>query len=395
VHPVQQLFEPGHFPIAIGFDRNPITQHSSDGSASPISEESAYLTIACRGGKIGSWDLVSGQPLSATIEHDQELIRVLAVPQSTDILTLDAEQSVHLWNRDGSLRCGPLRTVQPVTVVLADVKTDRILIGTNDGVVSFWKLSDGSRLEERLVLPTQIAAASFSPDGWLAVGDASGIVRLADLNGKVINLPHKGWITGVDFSPDGKWLASGCRDHQVRFWSLARLSEGGPVDRPDGEYSHQGDVRFVAFDQTSRLLMSGANDYTVRLWDLNAMEEVGPPLRHQGIPLDAKFIDQEHIVTSATDNVIRTWDFVRGRQTSPEIPVISSLLSFALSEDGETSSTELARNYIPGSVSREIRCTLGRCRTQIPHLALAKSNRPSIPSRVTPLGLLREIDRTC
>jgi WD40 repeat protein len=65
----------------------------------------------------------------------------------------------------------------------------------------------------------------------------------------------------VAFSPAGKLLACGGRDHGIRLWD----ARGGKLEAVlEG---HSGDVNSLAFSPDGRWLLSGGSDRTVRLWD--------------------------------------------------------------------------------------------------------------------------------
>jgi len=68
-------------------------------------------------------------------------------------------------------------------------------------------------------------------------------------------------IWSVDFSSDGKHLASGSFDHSVRLWDP---NTGAPV-RVLGE--HDQAVVGIAFSTDGKTLATSGDDNTIRLWD--------------------------------------------------------------------------------------------------------------------------------
>ncbi len=71
---------------------------------------------------------------------------------------------------------------------------------------------------------------------------------------------HDAEVTSVDFSSDGKLLASGSADGTVIIWNL---DDGSIVHVLEG---HTDKVNDVAFSPDGNLLLSGSNDMTARLW---------------------------------------------------------------------------------------------------------------------------------
>src|SRR6266568_7540618 len=68
-------------------------------------------------------------------------------------------------------------------------------------------------------------------------------------------------VASVDYSPDGRYLATGSYDRTAKIWDAATGTEVATLR------NHQGTVEAVRFSPDGRILATGSYDGTVRLWD--------------------------------------------------------------------------------------------------------------------------------
>src|SRR5262249_5047278 len=111
-----------------------------------------------------------------------------------------------------------------------------------------------------------VAAIDFSPDGKLLASGSQqdGSVRLWEVEtGKQVRhlQGHPGYVASVCFSADGRTLAVGSW-REVRLWEMATGKERGRL------LGHCGDVTGFAFSADGKVLASGGGDTMILLWDL-------------------------------------------------------------------------------------------------------------------------------
>jgi RNA polymerase sigma factor (sigma-70 family) len=278
------------------------------------------LAVASHSG-VRIWDIATGKQLRSFGCPG----RILCLALTRDNATLaagTADGAFHLWKvRSGKLFPRPGTGHQaPVNCVAYSPDGKTLATSSQDGTIHLCRAADGKEirrwpahaLADRISWPNGLA---FSRDGnVLASGGRDGMVRLWNLaTGKELrHFPEakrtQGGYSCLDFSPDGKWLAT--RDDQgaVRRWTptgreVRRLQPGDPQDyfrlatralafSPNGKYlasprgglvrvwevatgteiatfaGRNGTITAVAFSPDSRSLAAATHTGELCLWDL-------------------------------------------------------------------------------------------------------------------------------
>jgi WD40 repeat protein len=105
-----------------------------------------------------------------------------------------------------------------------------VAVGYVDRTARVWETETG-RLVAELPHPAPVSGVEFSPNGRFLVtgsGDAATIWDLASQRSLVELLGHSGGVGPVDFSPDGSSIVSGGVDRTVRVW---RCEVCAPIDQ--------------------------------------------------------------------------------------------------------------------------------------------------------------------
>ncbi|WGV26187.1 NB-ARC domain-containing protein [Halotia branconii] len=152
-----------------------------------------------------------------------------------------------------------------------------------------------------------IHSVAFNPDGkLLATGDTNGEVRLhqvADGKQLLTCKGHTGWVWPVIFNPSGQVIASGGDDNTVKLWDI---NTGQCLTTLQG---HSGGIWSLAFSSDGHILASGSEDTTVKLWDVSTARCLDT-LQGLGSQVWAVALspDNHTLAIGNNDQTVKLWD---------------------------------------------------------------------------------------
>jgi hypothetical protein len=172
----------------------------------------------------------------------------------------------------------PPASGKPLAAALAFLDSQTLLAAGGDGrELVAWDLNPPWTMERAIgtgdvdsPLADRVNAVRFSADGQvLATGSGeptrSGEIKLWNAaDGKLLRdfaNVHSDAVLSLDFSPDGKYLASSSADRFVR---VLDLDSGRIVKAFEGHTSY---VLAVAWKRDSRMLASAGADNVIKVWD--------------------------------------------------------------------------------------------------------------------------------
>ncbi|MEH2284097.1 MAG: NB-ARC domain-containing protein [Nostoc sp.] len=180
-----------------------------------------------------------------------------------------------------------------------------------------------------------IHSVAFSPDGkFLATGDTNSEVRLyqvADGKQLLTYKGHTGFIWPITFSPDGNFLASGSDDQTVKLWDAGT---GQCLATLQG---HKGGIWSVAFSCQGTMLASGSEDFSVKLWDTSSGKCLKTLSGHSNRVTSVAFSPQGNMLASSSDDSsVKLWDIRNGQCLQTLQGRNGGIRSVAFSPDGQT-----------------------------------------------------------
>jgi WD40 repeat protein len=269
--------------------------------------------------------------------------RQLATNGGTD----EAAPGVRIWDAatGRSIRSLPEQTGSLTR--LAWGRAGRLAAANEDGTVNLWDPASGKKLLALRGHKGEVSAVAFSPDGKrLASAGTDGTVRLWDaVSGEAAwsVKVHAGSFAVLAFCPDGKRLAYGCSD-------VASPDSGDTVvkvwDVDSGKDSlalkHDITINCLAWSPDGKRLACAEATNVIKVWDGGTGKQLlataVTTISHiTGITWTS---DGSRLVGAFMDNVIRVWDARTGRKMRTlSAPYDETIFFVAFHPDGNRLAT--------------------------------------------------------
>ncbi|MBD1805606.1 hypothetical protein H6F98_09115 [Microcoleus sp. FACHB-SPT15] len=234
--------------------------------------------------------------------HSDVISHISFSPNGQLIASASDDQTVKLWNPNGSL-VTTLRGHQgSVTHVAFSPDSKLIASASWDGTVKLWR-RNGKVVKTLRGHLGNVYSVSFSPDGeQIASVGIDRTIRLWTVGGKLIRTfqGHTDAVQSVSFSPDGEIIASGSADRTIRLWTL----KGTLLQTLKG---HEGKVNGVVFSPDGQRIASASDDKTVKIWSRSG-KLLKTFSKHQKWVLGVAFsADGQLLASASADNTLNLW----------------------------------------------------------------------------------------
>jgi WD40 repeat protein len=212
----------------------------------------------------------------AVAESEKPLKSVSISPDGALIAVVGDDQLIHTYSSETGAPVEVFGGGAPLTGA-AFVSDTRLIVTTSGNAAQAWDMPTEWKLERTIGSPDsaeqlvdRITALDFSPDGkTLATGGGepsrSGEIKLWDVATGNLTLalkePHSDTVFSIDFSPDGQQFASCGAD---RFVKLFNVADGKFIRSFEGHTHH---VLAVTWRADGRLMASSGADNVIKVWD--------------------------------------------------------------------------------------------------------------------------------
>jgi sugar lactone lactonase YvrE len=217
----------------------------------------------------------------------------------------------------------------------------------NEGLLRFWSVSSGEKLEEFRGQQTDVLTLAVTPDGQTLVSSGTdAIINLWSLippegedevsfkkEYRTSFLEHSNSVLAVAISPDGNILVSGGLDG-LRVWTLNPR-------RPLYKLAGIGNpVYALSFNPNGYIMASGNGDGRVQFWNVREGTFISEFFPHQEAITGVAFTpDGKSLITASNDRSIKIWDLESGQLIHTLSGHTDKIRAIALNPDGRTLAT--------------------------------------------------------
>lgn len=280
-------------------------------------------------------------------ESEKPIRAVAYSPDGKFIVSCGDDQCIHVWDGDTGAAIDVIEGQgTPLLGVAFTAPETAISFGANNTGVMWdyatqWKLVRTiGNPDSAEPLADRITALDFSPDGKLIASGGgepsrSGEIKIWNVeNGQMVlalKEPHSDTVFGLDFSPDGTQIASCGAD---RFIKVHQVADGKFVRAFEGHTHH---VLGVTWRIDGRVLVSCGADTAVKVWDTRTGDQQRSIAGFSKEITSVHFVaDTDVVLVCSGDRIVRFTNAANGGNVRDFPGSTDYMYSNAVSADGKT-----------------------------------------------------------
>jgi WD40 repeat protein len=342
----QQVYELALLDPSAGKETRRLTGLNGPVMVLDLTPDGHKVIAAGQDGKIALWDLSAGKESRELGGHPNQVTALTVSPDGKLAVSAGQDGTLKVWDLIAGKEVRTLAGHKGVVNSIAFAADGKRMAAAGYGPdVKVWDVASGKELV-RLTKPHQgndLSSVALSADGTrllvARLWQGGGTVVSSDLSLWDVDNRKELWISYPGFAalprvlitPDGKRALGGGGANPFVLWDLA---DGKEVRAWGG---HKGPVTAVAYSSNGKTLFSVSQDRTLKAWDVSTGRELRTFKGHtEAVTSVAVSMDSKQALTGSADMTLILWDVAGGKAVRTFKGHTASVTSVALSPDGKT-----------------------------------------------------------
>ncbi|MEO7798669.1 MAG: hypothetical protein ABIY47_13185 [Opitutaceae bacterium] len=310
-----------------------------------FSPNGRQLVTSSEKGNVVLWDMKTGRVLRNFTGHSADVFTGTFSADGERLLTASGDMSAILWNvRTGKVIRRFKAHTAAVTAAFFSSDEKKIVTASADKTAILWDAETGVQLRTFAGHTDEVVAVAISPDSKLVVTgstDKSLIFWNTENGEKPFTFRTQDTVSGLEFSPDGKYLGSS------NFSNVATIYEVATGKSLGGTRRNNLDLNAIGFTPDGRRFYTAGKDAVARLWDTATRQMVREFNGHgSDIHSVRPSRDGTMLVTASRDGTVRLFDNATGMEVASLTSTHGGKNWAVVSPDGLYDGSETGRRMI-------------------------------------------------
>lgn len=257
--------------------------------------------------RIWLWDADSCDSICSLDRHLAEISMVTWSPNGRLLASGSYDNTIYLWDTENRTVCYSLTGHSDHILSLVWSPNGKLLASAGlDKIINLWDVETGKHIYTFGGHTEPINCLAWSSDGkTLASGSGDRVVNLWDIESRELQhfFKEQEWIGSIVWLPSSKLLAVGTGGGVVSIWDVENNRRIVALE------GHTDRILCVEFSFDGRLLASKSADNTVRFWRCDTWKELAV-LEEHGIYLSGLAFHPQKLVLATRDdkeNAVHIW----------------------------------------------------------------------------------------
>lgn len=276
-----------------------------------LSQDSKYLSVSLKSGKVRIYDLADGHLLTETGNHSGDVWSAEFSGNGNYIVTASGDKTFEVIESHTGKVLLSYNVGFPVWYAFFSKDNKHVYLYGENYYVRLVNWQENKFVLDFEIKNNPVVKSSYFSCGgkYLLFNTSNGTFVLDVGKGKIIS-ELQNYVSGikeVSFSKDNKYVSIAYSDKSAKIWEL----ETGKLILDLKE--HTDDVTYAAISSENKLIVTTSEDKTAKIWDMKTGALLTNLNAHDDVVNWADFSpDRKKVVTCSDDYTAKVWDVKAG-----------------------------------------------------------------------------------